>query len=253
MGNYCARAFHKKRKTKNKNRKHTKTMNQHIPSTRMSARVALKLGLAAVFTAALAASAQEYTKVKPYAVAVSPDYVIQPLLTVGDQVPNTSDPTKTYQPVGIPDGLGVTKGKGNTTLLYMNHELVNTVLSEPNVGGPTNRGAFVSRWTLDKYGRVLSGERAYNKVYDEENGLVYPAAEVGNTTPGFGRFCSGSLAYKEAGFDRPINLRMKKAPASTRKARWSGRCSITKSTASWTMDGSLGRMPSSAPMRVNGP
>ena len=77
--------------------------------------------------AGLPAQAADYTAVKPYAVAVSPDYVIQPLLSVGDQVPNTSDPTKTYQMIGIPDGLGATKGRGNTTVLYMNHELGNTV------------------------------------------------------------------------------------------------------------------------------
>ena len=123
---------------------------------------------------------------------------------MGDQVPNTSDPTKTFQMIGIPNGLGATKGKGNTTILYMNQELGNAVLSEPNVGGPLNRGAFVSRLILDKNACVVSGERAYNTVHDEETGAVLPAAEVGNTTRGFGRFCSGSLSYREAGFDRPI-------------------------------------------------
>ena len=46
----------------------------------------------------------------------------------------------------------------------MNHELTTKVLSEPNVGGPLNRGAFVSRWTLDRNGSVISGERAYDIV-----------------------------------------------------------------------------------------
>ncbi len=161
------------------------------------------IGLVATLATSVA-MAQQYTPVKPYAVAVSPDYALQPLLTVGDQVPNTSDPSRLYQMVGIPDGLGVTKGPNNTTILFMNHELVNGNVSEPNVGGPLNRGAIVSRWILDKAGHVISGQRAYDKVYDEETGTVYPAAEVGNATPAFGRFCSGSLAYKEAGFDRPI-------------------------------------------------
>ena len=86
----------------------------------------------------------------------------------------------------------------------MNHELGNVLPSEPNVGGALNRGAFVSRFILDKTGMVLSGERAYDTVYNEETGAVLPAPEVGNTTPGFGRFCSASLSYQEAGFDRPI-------------------------------------------------
>ncbi|MEQ1851993.1 MAG: alkaline phosphatase PhoX [Chthoniobacteraceae bacterium] len=162
------------------------------------------LGLTVACAAVATATAEEYTKIKPYAVAVSADYVLQPLLSVGDQVPNTSDPSKTYQMVGIPDGLGATKGHGNSTILYMNHELGNLVQSEPNVGGALNRGAFVSRFILDKNACVVSGERAYNAVHDEEFGTVLPAPEVGNTTPGFGRFCSGSLSYKEAGFDRPI-------------------------------------------------
>lgn len=164
------------------------------------------LGIGVACATVAPAVAEPYTKVKPYAVAVSADYVLQPLLTVGDHVPNTTDPTKTYQMIGIPDGLGAYKGPGKTTVLFMNHELGSGVLSEPNVGGPLVRGAFVSRWTLNKNGGVVSGERAFDSIFDEANGLVLPAAEVGNTTPGFSRFCSGSLAYKEAGFDRPIYL-----------------------------------------------
>jgi secreted PhoX family phosphatase len=79
--------------------------------------------------------------------------------------------------VGIPDGLGATKGPGNTTILFMNHELSNGSVSEPNVGGPLNRGAFVSRFILDKNACVVSGKRAYDTVHDEETGFVYPAAE----------------------------------------------------------------------------
>lgn len=67
-------------------------LNQTGIHSRSAVRSLMQLSLAAVVSAALSASAQDYTKVKPYAVAVSPDYVIQPLLTVGDQVPNTSDP-----------------------------------------------------------------------------------------------------------------------------------------------------------------
>lgn len=150
------------------------------------------------------AHAAEYTKIKSYLVPVSTDYVIQPLLSVGDQVPNSSNPLKAYQMIGIPDGLGAYRTTGDRTVLFMNHELGNTVMSEPNVGGILNRGAFVSRYVLDREGKVISGERAYDFVFDEENGLKLPAAQADNATRGFGRFCSGSLAWKEAGFDRPI-------------------------------------------------
>jgi hypothetical protein len=163
-------------------------------------------GLAVSLPAIVSAQSGCYTGVKPYAVAVSPDYAVQPLISVGERVPNTSDASKEFQMIGIPDGLGATKGKGNTTLLYMNHELTWNTLCEPNIGGPLNRGSFVSRWVLDKNGCVVSGERAYDTVYDAENNLVLPAAQDDNTTRAFGRFCSGSLSFREAGFDRPIYL-----------------------------------------------
>lgn len=144
-----------------------------------------------------------HTDVKPYAVPVSPDYAIQPLLSVGEDVARTGNPAKLYQMVGIPDGLGVHRLAHGKTALFMNHEFVQGVISEPNVGDPLQRGSFVSRFVLDKDGCVVSGERAFDTVYNE-NALVGPAAEVGNATPAFSRLCSGSLAWQDAGFDRPI-------------------------------------------------
>lgn len=145
------------------------------------------------------------TSIKPYVVPVSPLYAFQPLLSAGDRVPRTSNPDEQFQMVGIPDGMGLYQAPGDSYVLYMNHELGNTVLSEPIVGQPLNRGAIVSTLTLDGEGRVTTADRAYATVWDE-NALVGPAADVNNTTPGFARFCSGSLSYKDAGFDRPIYL-----------------------------------------------
>ena len=164
----------------------------------------LGLGLALACASVLAAQAQDYTDVKPYLVPVTTDYAIQPLLSVGDQLPNTSDASRTYQMVGIPDGLGAHRGRGNSTVLLMNHEFGPTVISQPNVGETRLRGAFVSRFILDRKARVLSGEVAYDKIVDESTGIVYPPADETNTTRGFGRFCSGDLVWKNAGFDRPI-------------------------------------------------
>jgi secreted PhoX family phosphatase len=143
------------------------------------------------------------TSIKPYAVAVTPEYAFQPLLSVGDRVPRSSNPAQGFQFVGIPDGMGSYRGHGGSTILYLNHEFGNTVTSEPVVGGPLLRGAFVSRYVLDSQGRVTQGDLGYTSVWDE-NTLVGPIADVTNTTPAFARFCSGSLAYREAGFDRPI-------------------------------------------------
>jgi len=170
----------------------------------LSFRRACRGALTIACLGAISVRAAEYTAIKPYLVPVSTDYVIQPLLSVNDEVPNTSDPTKKYQMIGIPDGLGAYKGSAGTTVLFMNHELGNTVQSQPNVGGVLQRGAFVSRFLLDKKGAVISGERAYDKIVSEETGAVLPPPQTDNATPGLGRLCSGSLSWREAGFDRPI-------------------------------------------------
>jgi secreted PhoX family phosphatase len=142
------------------------------------------------------------TSVKPYVVPVSPEYAFQPLLSVGDRVPRSSNPAQRYQMIGIPDGMGSYRESGST-VLFINHELSNTAMSEPVVGEPLRRGTFVSKYVLDGYGRVTQGDLAYASVWDE-NTLVGPPADATNSTPAFSRFCSGSLSYKDAGFDRPI-------------------------------------------------
>jgi hypothetical protein len=143
------------------------------------------------------------TSIHPYAVPVGPDYSIVPLLSVGDRVPRTSDASQLFQMIGIPDGLGAHANNDGTTTLFMNHEVVGATRSEPIVGQPLYRGAFVSKLILTADGSVLSGDLAYDAVY-AENVFVGPAATVSNTTPAFTRFCSGALAWKDAGFDRPI-------------------------------------------------
>ncbi len=143
------------------------------------------------------------TSAKPYMVAVSPEYAVQPILSVADRVPRTSDDSQQFQFIGIPDGMGAHEDHGGKTVVYVNHELVQAALSEPIVGEPLNRGAIVSRIVLGRDGRVLSGDRAYDEVYSE-NAFVGPAPAVDNSTAAFARFCSSSLSYRESGFDRPI-------------------------------------------------
>jgi Bacterial protein of unknown function (DUF839) len=170
------------------------------------------VGLTAAFTifgsSAIAASSDSLatflTSIVEFAKPVeTTEYEVQALLSVGDAVPNTSEPWKQYQMVGIPDGLGAHRSKSGTVTVYMSHELGNTVVSEPNVGGALNRGAFVSKYLLGRDGGVVSGERAYDHVFVRDV-YIGPAAEVGNSTPGFGRFCAGFLAGREQGFDRYI-------------------------------------------------
>ncbi len=159
-----------------------------------------------------------FTSIKPYVVptADSP-YDILPILSVGDKVPETSDSSKDFQMIGIPDGLGAEKNGDGTISLFVNHEIgyrtqvnpggPNTrveTLSEPFVGGPLQRGTFISKYILADDGSVLSGDRAYDAVFDTEKGLTLPPPEVGNATSSFSRFCSGALAGPAEGFDRQI-------------------------------------------------
>jgi hypothetical protein len=159
----------------------------------------------AVLAVGIAASAWAATSVKPYVVPIGSAYQVVPLWSVGDTVPETTHPSKTFQMIGIPDGLGAHPNANGTTTLYMNHELTQTTLSTPVLGDPANRGTFVSKLILDAHGNPISGERAYDTVF-AENTLVGPAAQADNTTPAFARFCSGFLAGPANGFDRFIYL-----------------------------------------------
>jgi len=164
--------------------------------------LALSIGAAALVAVGAAFA---FTSVKPYAEAVGNEYTVQPLFSVNDDVPVLGGgSSERYRMVGIPDGLGVRPNGNGTSTLYMNHELGFTVLSEPYVGSTVkNRGAFVSKWILDVGGNPTAGKRAYDTVYLDDT-LVGPAATTLNTTRGFARFCSGSLAGAAEGFDRPI-------------------------------------------------
>jgi len=161
------------------------------------------LAAAAATLAVAGAAGAAIAPIDVYADSLVPQYETVKVLSVGDTVPLAGDPSKTYQMVGIPDGLGAHRGAGGSRIVYVSHELRSTVESEPVPGGPLNRGAFVSRFVMDADGTVKSGERAYDTVYLDDT-LVGPAAEVGNTTRAFSRFCSASLAGAKEGFDRPI-------------------------------------------------
>jgi Alkaline phosphatase PhoX len=171
--------------------------------------------IGAVFVASLAltvvaaGAGLAATSVKPYVAPVGGDYQIRALFSVDDRVPLLGGaPGQEYRMVGIPDGLGAHANGDGTSTLFMNHELGFTAQSEPVVGGPKNRGAIVSQWILDADGDPVAGRRAYDQIFDE-NRLLGPAPVVGNEAQmprQFARFCSGFLAGRANGFDRPIYL-----------------------------------------------
>ena len=150
------------------------------------------------------ADAGVFTSVKPYVKPVGRQYSIKPLLSVGDHVRQMGHRRRQYRMVGIPDGLGLRKTRHGSEL-FMNHELTTSDVSEPFVGGPRQRGAFVSRFRLARNGSFKSGDRAYDSVFQGDDYVGAPA-QTDNDTRELSRFCSGFLAGRKEGFDRPIYL-----------------------------------------------
>jgi Bacterial protein of unknown function (DUF839) len=150
--------------------------------------------------------------IKRYAVELpGSGYETKRLLSVGDTVPLTGNPARQYQMVGIPDGTGAHGNPDGTRTIFMNHELPvspTVATSQPIMGDPLNRGAIVSKLIVDADGDVLSGDRAYDVVYDESvaNPVALPAPDASNSTRPFSRFCSATLVGPPEGFDRWIYM-----------------------------------------------
>lgn len=182
----------------------------------MKRRRTMSIAMLAVVTTTIATTtALADTSIKDYVVPVGDDYKVDALLSVGDQVP-LSGGSGQYRMVGIPDGLGAHKNADGTSTLLMNHELGFSAQSEPVVGGPKNRGAIVSKWILDEDGDPISGRRAYDTIWNE-NQLLGPAPDSTNVAQmprQFGRFCSGSIAGPAEGFDRYIYFANEEVSAS---------------------------------------
>jgi hypothetical protein len=70
-----------------------------------------------VSTALLITNAAAVPNVQAYAVGISEGYQTEPLLSVGDTLPETSNPDQDYKMVGIPDGLGAHRAQGGTRIV----------------------------------------------------------------------------------------------------------------------------------------
>ncbi len=125
-----------------------------------------------------------------------PSVTVTPLLTVGESVPRTSEPSQSFRFIGVPDGLGLEKSPDGRVRLWVTHELEKTDASQPIAGGPLQKGAFVSVFNLSSEGRFVSGDLAASAFL--LNGRPWEG------TPAL--FCSGFVAGPEVGFDRTIYL-----------------------------------------------
>ena len=134
----------------------------------------------------------------PYLTSLINTSTINSYLTVGDST------STGYKMVGIPDGLGAFDNGNGTFTLLMNHELGNTVGVNRAHG---SKGAFVSKWTIDKATKqVLSGSDLINEV-NLWNGTSYTTYNSASPMPlGFNRFCSADLAAPSAFYNRLTGL-----------------------------------------------
>jgi hypothetical protein len=129
----------------------------------------------------------------PYVVRSMNGVVTKAILTVGDSVSDKPDGTP-YRMVGIPDGLGAFDNGDGTFTVLMNHELG---AADGVVRAHGAKGAFVSKWTIDKGSlEVLHGQDLV-----EEVGVWSGSAWVFSGIVTFGRLCSADLPPLSAFYD----------------------------------------------------
>lgn len=136
--------------------------------------------------ASLCASAEQPSYVR----AVAADWSVKPLLSVGDKAANG------YAMVGIPDGLGAIDNGDGTISILMNHEIA---ADKGSLRLHGEKGAFVSRWTLDLATlKITAGEDLVHFV-----NLWNPNAPTASQQPAhaFNRLCSADLAATSAFYD----------------------------------------------------
>jgi uncharacterized protein DUF839 len=151
--------------------------------------------VAFVVISAASAASPFVTDDPAYLKAVDPSVTIAPILTVGEDVPRTSNPAQSFRLIGVPDGLGLFKDAGGGVRLWVNHELKKTDVSQPVLGKPLQNGAFVSRFQLaGDRPAVLSGDFAAS--------TFFLGTQPWGHAPAL--FCSGNLSGPEVGFDRPV-------------------------------------------------
>jgi hypothetical protein len=132
----------------------------------------------------------------PYVLRSQSGVVTKSILTVGDSVNTKPDGVTPYRMVGIPDGLGAFDNGDGTFTLLMNHELGS---SAGVVRAHGAKGAFVSKWTIEKGSlRVLHGEDQIQTLNTWNPALNSGAGdwEVSNTDAAqarLNRLCSADL------------------------------------------------------------
>jgi hypothetical protein len=146
----------------------------------------LTLATATIAVAAPGTETGPSSSQSPYLLRSQPGIVTKSILTTGDSVGG-------YKLVGIPDGLGAYDNGDGTFTLLSNHELVSSE-GVPRAHGA--RGAFVSKWTINKSDlSVVSGQDLIQRVNVWNSGLGTWTAASGDAAPNrLNRLCSADLA-----------------------------------------------------------
>jgi hypothetical protein len=120
----------------------------------------------------------------PFVTPVKSGVKITSLLTTNDVIGG-------YKMVGLPDGLGAFDNGDGTFTVLMNHEFGNTAGA---VHAHGNKGAFVSKWIVNKSDlSVVSGSDLI-KTVKLWTGSSYTTFNAASPMPaGFSRFCSADL------------------------------------------------------------
>jgi Ca2+-binding RTX toxin-like protein len=121
-----------------------------------------------------------------------PNVRFQVIATTGDTVDTKAD-SSPYRMVGIPDGLGAYDNGDGTITVVMNHELGAADGIVRDHGG---KGAFVSKWTLNKSDlSIVNVEDAIKHLYtfNDNTGQFEE-----NTAYNINRLCSADLAAQSA-------------------------------------------------------
>jgi len=145
--------------------------------------------------AAAATNMGPSTTTEPYLIPTVPGVKFVSILTVGDNIGG-------YRMVGIPDGLGLFNSSKSDFTVLMNHEITNGATVSGIQRAHGSKGAFVSRWTVDrKTFKVTSGQDltpSADKVHlwDMAAGQY---ESTGRTTQ-WQRLCSADLPAESALF-----------------------------------------------------
>ncbi len=148
----------------------------------------------------------------PYLVDLSSEYLVKPLLTVGEEMPmligsfnNFSPSNDNFAFSGIPDGLGVYE-TADTNYVYVNHELASNITTPLSSDSSDQiNGARVSLMAFDKDWQIIGGKNMIERVLADGQSYTLDTTSgdyldsqgnvlMGGNGPNFSRFCSGYLA-----------------------------------------------------------